>query len=190
MVFRCWGDNNELMKHYHDFEWGIPLHDDKKLFEFLVLDGAQAGLSWSTILNKRENYRKAFDNFDFERISKYDEEKFNELLNNQGIIRNKLKIRAFITNAVSYINLRKEFGTFNKYIWNFVNNKPIQNKWRNFEEMPSKTPLSEQISKDLKKRGFKFVGPTIIYAFMQAIGLVNDHLENCFRYEEIRKMAH
>jgi len=189
-VYRCWGDGDkdELMRDYHDKEWGIPLHDDYKLFEFLVLDGAQAGLSWSTILKKRENYRKAFDNFDFEKIAKYDDVKIEELLNNPGIIRNKLKVNAFITNAIAYIKLRKEFGTFDKYIWGYVENKPIQNELKSFEEMPAKTILSEKITKDLKKRGFKFVGPTIIYAFMQAIGLVNDHLVKCFRHKEISKL--
>jgi len=189
LVFRCWGDKDKLMRNYHDFEWGVPLHDDYKLFEFLVLDGAQAGLSWSTILKKRENYRKAFDNFDFEIIAKYGEDKIEELLNNPGIIRNKLKINAFITNAQAFIKLRKEFGSFDKYIFGFVNYKPIQNKLGGFEEMPSKTELSEKITKDLKKRGFKFVGPTIIYAFMQAIGLVNDHLVKCFRYKEISNLS-
>ena len=189
MVFRCWGDKDELMRDYHDNEWGVPLHDDYKLFEFLVLDGAQAGLSWSTILKKRENYRKAFDNFDFEKIAKYGDNKIEELLNNPGIIRNTLKIKAFITNANAYIKLRKEFGTFDKYIWRYVENKPIQNGLKTFEEMPAKTILSEIITKDLKKRGFKFVGSTIIYAFMQAIGLVNDHLVKCFRYDEISKLS-
>jgi DNA-3-methyladenine glycosylase I len=187
LVFRCWGDKDKLMRDYHDFEWGVPLHDDYKLFEFLVLDGAQAGLSWSTILKKRENYRKAFDNFDFEKIAKY--EKIEELLNNPGIIRNKLKVNAFITNAKAFIKLRKEFGTFDKYIWGYVENKPIQNNLKNFQEMPAKSLLSEKITKDLKKRGFKFVGPTIVYAFMQAIGLVNDHLVKCFRHKEISKLS-
>jgi len=189
LVYRCWGDKDELMREYHDTEWGVPLHDDYKLFEFLVLDGAQAGLSWSTILNKRENYRKAFDNFDFEKIAKYGDDKIEELLSNPGIIRNTLKVKAFITNAQAYIKLRKEFGSFDKYIWDYVDNKPIQNKLDGFEGMPSKTILSEIITKDLKKRGFKFVGPTIVYAFMQAIGLVNDHLGKCFRYDEIRKLS-
>jgi len=189
LVFRCWGDKDKLMRNYHDFEWGVPLHDDYKLFEFLVLDGAQAGLSWSTILKKRENYRKAFDNFDFEKIAKYGEEKIEELLNNPGIIRNKLKVNAFITNAQAYIKLREEFSSFDNYIWDHVDNKPIQNKLKGFEGMPSKSALSEKITKDLKKRGFKFVGPTIIYAFMQAIGLVNDHLLKCFRYKEISKLS-
>jgi len=189
LVYRCWGDKDDLMREYHDTEWGVPLHDDYKLFEFLVLDGAQAGLSWSTILNKRENYRKAFDNFDFEKIAKYGDDKIEELLSNPGIIRNTLKVKAFITNAQAYIKLRKEFGSFDKYIWDYVDNKPIQNKLDGFEGMPSKTILSEIITKDLKKRGFKFVGPTIVYAFMQAIGLVNDHLGKCFRYDEIRKLS-
>ena len=189
MVFRCWGDKDELMRKYHDFEWGVPLHNDYELFEFLVLDGAQAGLSWSTILKKRENYRKAFDNFDFEKIAKYDDEKIDELLNNPGIVRNTLKVKAFITNAKAFIKIRKEFGSFDKYIWEYVDNKPILNELKNFEEMPSKTILSEKISQELKKRGFKFVGPVITYAFMQAIGLVNDHVAKCFRYKEISKLS-
>ncbi|MCP4760166.1 MAG: DNA-3-methyladenine glycosylase I [archaeon] len=183
----CWGKVDDLMQDYHDNEWGTPLHDDYKLFEFLSLDGAQAGLSWSTILKKREAYRKAFDQFDFEKIAKYDEKKVEILLNNPGIVRNRLKVNAFITNAQTYISIRKEFGTFDKYLWEFVNFTPIQNEWQDWANVPSKTNLSEMISKDLKKRGFKFVGPVIIYAFMQAIGMVNDHLTNCYRYKELYK---
>ncbi len=175
------------MAEYHDTEWGVPLHDDLELFEFLALEGAQAGLSWTTILNKRDNYRKAFDNFDYEIIAKYGEEKVASLLQNPGIVRNRLKVRAFITNAQAYIKVREEFGTFDAYIWGFVNNTPIDNRRKSFDEMPAKTDLSTLLSKDLKKRGFKFVGPTIIYAFMQAIGMVNDHLIECFRYDELRK---
>ena len=182
---RCWGNKNPLMQAYHDEEWGIPLHDDRLLFEFLMLEGAQAGLSWSTILNKRENYRKAFDKFDWKKIAVYDEAKIEALLQNPGIIRNKLKVRAFVTNAQAFIRLRKQFGNFDTYIWQFVDNTPIQNNLKSFEEMPAKTPLSEQISKDLKKLGFKFIGPTIIYAFMQAVGMVPDHLTSCFRYKEL-----
>lgn len=185
-VTRCWGEKDPLMRTYHDEEWGVPLHNERLLFEFLMLDCAQAGLSWSTILNKRENYRKAFDNFEWEKIAAYEEAKIEGLLQNPGIIRNKLKVRAFITNAQAFIRLREQFGSFDSYIWQFVGNTPIQNNIRSFEEMPAKTPLSEQISKDLKKvHGFKFVGPTIIYAFIQAIGMVNDHLTSCFRHKEL-----
>lgn len=185
-VTRCWGDKDLLMRTYHDKEWGVPLHDERLLFEFLLLEGAQAGLSWTTILTKRENYRKAFDNFEWEKIATYDEAKIEELLQNPGIIRNKLKVRAFITNAQAFIRLRKKFGSFDSYIWKFVDNNPIQNNLTGFEQMQPKTPLSEQISKDLKKvHGFKFIGPTIIYAFMQAIGMVNDHLTSCFRHKEL-----
>ena len=184
-VTRCWGDKDPLMRSYHDEEWGVPYHDERLLFEFLMLEGAQAGLSWSTILNKRENYRQAFDNFEWEKIAAFDEAKIEALLHNPGIIRNKLKVRAFITNAQAFIRLRKQFGTFDTYISQFVNNTPIQNNLTGFEEMPAKTPLSEQISKDLKKLGFKFIGPTIIYAFMQAVGMVQDHLTSCFRYKEL-----
>ena len=176
------------MAEYHDTEWGVPVHNDRMLFEFLMLEGAQAGLSWSTILNKRENYRKAFDNFDFELIAKYDEKKVEKLLQNPGIIRNRLKVGAFITNAQAYIELRKEFGSFDTYLWAYIDGKPIDNHIKSFEGMPAKTELSTTISKDLKKRGFKFIGPTIIYAFMQAIGMVNDHPMDCFRYEEIKKL--
>lgn len=182
---RCWGDKDPLMGEYHDTEWGVPEHDDHMLFEFLILEGFQAGLSWSTILNKRENFRKAFDNFDYKKIAKYNESKIEDLKQNAGIIRNRLKIAAAITNARIFMEIQKEYGSFDKYIWNFVNNKPIQNGLKSFEEMPAKTPLSETISKDMKKKGFKFVGPTIVYAFMQAIGMVNDHLTHCYRYSEI-----
>jgi len=164
----------------------VPVHDDKVLFELLILEGAQAGLSWSTIINKRENYRKAFSNFDFVKIAKYDQKKIAELMTNQGIIRNRLKIDATIKNAQAFIKVRDEFGSFNKYIWSFVNNVPICNNWKTVQEVPGKTPLAESISKDLLKRGFKFVGPTIVYAFMQAVGLVNDHIIDCFRYKELK----
>jgi len=185
-VTRCWGNKDPLMRLYHDEEWGIPLHDERLLFEFLMLEGAQAGLSWVTILNKRENYRKAFDYFDWDKIAAYDEAKIEDLLQNSGIIRNRLKVRAFITNAQAFIRLREQFGSFDTYIWQFVENTPIQNNLTGFEAMPAKTPLSEQISKDLKKNhGFKFIGPTIIYAFMQAVGMVNDHLISCFRHKEL-----
>lgn len=183
---RCaWPGANELMIKYHDEEWGVPVHDDAKLFEFIVLDSFQAGLSWSTILNKRENFRKAFDNFDYKKIAKYDENKINELLHDAGIIRNKLKIKATITNAQNFIIIQKEFGSFDKYIWQFVNYKTIQNKCENLHDIQATSAESDTMSKDLKKRGFKFVGSTICYAFMQAAGMVNDHLESCYRYKEI-----
>lgn len=186
---RChWSINDPLDIKYHDKEWGVPVHSDKKLFEFLLLEGFQAGLSWNTILKKRENFRKAFDNFDFNKIAKYNKRKINSLLKDAGIIRNKLKINAAVTNAKAFIEVRKEFGTFNKYIWSFVNNKPIQNKFKSLEEIPAKTPLSDLISKDLIKRGFKFIGSTIVYAHMQATGMVNDHTTNCFRYKEIKQL--
>lgn len=187
MVKRCeWAEFDALMKKYHDKEWGLPQHDDQMLFEFLILEGMQAGLSWSTILKKRENFRKAFDNFEYTKISKYDEEKVEELLQNKGIIRNKLKIQSVITNAKAFIKIQKEFRSFDKYIWKFVNQKPIHNAWELLEELPSHTDLSDRISKDLKKRGFKFIGSKIIYAFMQAVGLVNDHIVSCFRFKEIK----
>jgi DNA-3-methyladenine glycosylase I len=184
---RCWGNVSTLMQQYHDDEWGTPLHDDQRLFEFLILDGAQAGLSWNTILNKRENYRAAFDEFDYKKIAKYKEQKVEELLNDAGIIRNRLKIQSTITNAHAFIQIQKEFGSFDTYIWGFVGGVPIQNAWKSWEETPAKTELSVSISKDLKKRGFKFIGPTIIYAFMQAIGMVNDHLVSCYRHKELQK---
>ena len=180
-----WPTNDPLMIKYHDKEWGVPLHNDKKLFEFLLLEGMQAGLSWRTVLYKRENFRKAFDNFDFNKIAKYNKRKINSLLKDEGIIRNKLKVESAVTNAKAFLEVRKEFGTFNKYIWNFVNGKPIQNKFKSLKEIPARTELSDLISNDLKKRGFKFVGSTIIYAHMQATGMVNDHVVECFRYKEL-----
>jgi DNA-3-methyladenine glycosylase I len=180
-----WPTNDPLMIKYHDKEWGVPLHNDKKLFEFLLLEGMQAGLSWRTVLYKRENFRKAFDNFDFNKIARYNKRKISSLLNNEGIIRNKLKVESAVTNAKAFIEVRKEFGTFNKYIWNFVNEKPIQNKFKSLKELPARTVLSDLISNDLKKRGFKFVGSTIIYAHMQATGMVNDHVVDCFRNKEL-----
>lgn len=170
------------MRKYRDEEWGVPVHDNKRLFEFLVLEGAQAGLSWSTVLNKRENYRKALDNFDYQKIAKYPEKKIESLLQDTGLIRNRLKIHALVINAKCFINVQKEFGSFDKYIWSFVNNKPIINVFKSLKEIPTKTPISDKISKDMKTRGFKFVGSTIIYAHMQATGMVNDHLITCFRY--------
>ena len=176
------------MKEYHNTEWGTPVHDDSKLFEFLVLDAFQAGLSWLTILKKRENFRKAFDNFDYNKIAKYDEKKYDKLMNDAGIIRNKLKIKAAITNAMMFIDIQKEFGSFDKYIWQFVDSKTIHNRWKTMKEIPAKTAVSDLMSGDLKKRGFKFVGSTICYAFMQAAGLVNDHVVGCYRYKEVKKL--
>lgn len=172
---------------YHDTEWGVPVHDDRLLFEFLILEGAQAGLSWSTILNKRENYRKAFDNFDARKISKYDGKRIEALLNDPGIVRNRLKVAAAVQNAKAMLAVQKEFGTFHKYIWSFVGDKPIQNRRRTFKDVPARTAESDAMSKDLLKRGFKFVGSTICYAFMQAVGMVNDHTADCFRHAAINK---
>jgi len=169
------------MVKYHDEEWGIPLHDDKGLFEFFVLDAFQAGLSWSTILNKRENFRKAFDDFDYKKIAKYDEKDFERLVSDVGIIRNRLKILATIENAKQFMKIQEEFGSFDKYIWGFVNHKPFVNNFKTMKDIPAKTEISDEMSKDLKKRGFKFVGSTICYAFMQAAGLVNDHTIDCFK---------
>lgn len=182
---RCGWAGNDLSIQYHDAEWGVPQHDDRKLFEFLILEGAQAGLSWDTVLRKRENYRAAFDDFDYRKIALYDEAKKAELLKNEGIIRNRLKIASAIQNANAFLKVQKEFGSFDKYIWNFVGGKPIVNKWKSLTEVPASTEVSDAMSKDLKKRGFNFVGSTIMYAFMQACGLVNDHLVSCFRYKEI-----
>lgn len=180
---RCfWVTESKLYQDYHDNEWGVPVYDDKTLYEFLLLETFQAGLSWITILNKRENFRKAFDDFDYQKIATYSESKFNTLLQDKGIIRNKLKIRSAITNAQLFMEIQQEFGSFSKYIWSYVNDTPIVNKFKDRSEVPATTALSDQISKDLKKRGFKFVGSTVVYAFMQAIGLVNDHTANCFKY--------
>lgn len=183
MKKRCfWVSNDPLYIEYHDTEWGKPVYDDGTLFEFLLLESFQAGLSWITILKKRENFRKAFDNFDYKKIAKYNQEKFDELILNEGIIRNKLKIKAAITNAQLFMEIQQEFGSFSKFIWNYVDGKPIINKFKKREEVPATTELSDKISKDLKKRGFKFVGSTIVYAFMQATGMVNDHTTDCFKY--------
>jgi len=179
----CLGD--DLYESYHDEEWGVPVYDDAKLFEFLILETFQAGLSWITILRKRENFRKAFDDFDYKKIAQYNQDKINVLIQDAGIIRNKLKINATISNAIAFMKIQKEFGSFNEYIWGFVNGKPIKNKFRSYKEAPANTALSDAISKDLKKRGFKFVGSTVIYAHMQATGMVNDHETSCFRYNEI-----
>ena len=190
MVNRCaWVGSDKKMISYHDLEWGTPIHDDRLLFEFLILEGAQAGLSWSTILQKRENYRKTFNNFDTKKIAQYDEKMIEELLTNEGIIRNRRKIEAVISNAKAFLIVQEEFDSFDKYIWKFVNHRPIINKFKDLSELPSKTEISEQMSKDLKKRGFKFVGPTICYAFMQAVGMVNDHVMGCFRYYEINHIV-
>ena len=185
LIKRCEWAGHEGMQKYHDAEWGVPLHDDKKLFEFLILEGAQAGLSWSTILNRRSGYKKAYDNFNVNRVAKYSDKDINRLINDSGIIRNKAKILASINNALCFIEVQKEFGSFDKYIWNCVNYKPINNKIKNIKEIPAQSKLSEEISKDLKKRGFKFVGPTIVYAHMQATGMVNDHETTCFRYRQV-----
>ncbi len=170
---------------YHDLEWGVPVHDDRRLFEFLILEGAQAGLSWDTVLRKRENYRRAFDDFDAEKITGYDDGKLSELLLNEGIIRNRLKIASAVSNAKSYLKIKDDFDSFDSYIWSFADGKPIINAWQNSSEVPAKTSVSDAMSRDLKRRGFKFVGSTIMYAFMQACGLVNDHLVSCFRHKKI-----
>ena len=182
---RCWGNKDELAMSYHDKEWGVPVYDDITLFEFLILEGAQAGLNWITILRRREGYRRAFDGFDFKKIAQYDQKKIDNLLQDEGIIRNRLKIQSTILNAKVFLDIQKEFGSFANYIWAFVDNKPIMNYCKDWTEIPAKTAMSDKISKDLKKRGMKFVGSTIIYAFMQAVGLVNDHLVSCFRHKEI-----
>jgi len=183
-----WPSNNPLMIKYHDKEWGVPLHDDRKLFEFIILDAFQAGLSWNTIINKRKNFVKAFDNFNAVKISKYNEKKYETLMNDAGIIRNKLKIQSTITNAKAFIQIQKEFGSFDKYIWQFTGGKTIVNKWKTLKELPAKTKESDAMSKDLLKHGFKFVGSTICYAFMQAAGMVNDHIVSCSRYKEAQKI--
>lgn len=185
---RCeWCEKSDLYRDYHDNEWGVPVTDEKKLFEFIILEGAQAGLSWHTVLQKRENYRDAFDDFDVERVAKFNARKFNSLLKNPGIIRNRLKIKSAIQNAKAFIKIQDEFGGFSPYQWKFVGGKPIQNKFKQLKQIPAKTKESDAMSADLKKRGFNFVGSTIIYAHMQATGMVNDHLVKCHRYEDIKK---
>ncbi len=187
-ITRCeWSVSDPLYIQYHDEEWGVPLHDEQKLFEFLVLEGMQAGLSWLTILRKRENFRKAFDNFDVNKVARYNERKIAKLLDDAGIIRNRQKILATIGNARAFLEVQAEFGSFDQYIWGFVNGKPIVNQWTTLQEIPAKTPLSETISKDLLQRGFRFVGPTIVYAHMQATGMVNDHLVTCHRYRQVNR---
>jgi DNA-3-methyladenine glycosylase I len=178
---RCaWCEKDDLYRDYHDNEWGKPVYDDDKLFEFLILETFQAGLSWYTILKKRENFRSAFDNFDYKKVAQYNEDKVAELLQDAGIIRNQLKIRGTISNAIAFMKVQEEFGSFSKYIWNFTNGKPIENNRKSLREIPATTPLSDEISKDLKKRGFKFVGSTVVYAHMQATGMVNDHVGDCW----------
>jgi DNA-3-methyladenine glycosylase I len=187
MKTRCPWPKSELDIAYHDQEWGVPLHDDRALFELLILEGAQAGLSWSTILKKRENYRAAFDQFDAAKIARYDERKVAELLANPGIVRNRLKVAATIQNAKAFLVVQREFGSFDRYLWQFVGGQPIQNRRTAMKEVPARTPESDALSKDFLKRGFKFVGSTICYAFMQATGMVNDHLVDCFRHKVVRR---
>jgi len=185
---RCtWCGNDPLYMAYHDEEWGVPVYDDETLFEFLILETFQAGLSWITILRKRENFRKAFDNFDYKKIANYSEDKFNSLLEDTGIIRNKLKIKSAINNAKAFMKVQEEFGSFSNYMWKFTDGKPIQNAFKKSKEVPATTELSDKLSKDLKKRGFKFIGSTTMYAHMQATGMVNDHTTDCFRYEQLKK---
>jgi DNA-3-methyladenine glycosylase I len=189
MIKRCdWVPDDDLYKRYHDDEWGVPVYEDQLLFEYLILEGAQAGLSWSTILKKRENYRLAFDLFDAKKISKYGDKKIEELLNNPGIVRNKLKIGSTIRNAKIFLEIQKEHGSFREYIWSFVDGKPIVNRFQELKDIPAKSEISDNMSKDLKKRGFNFVGSTICYAFMQAVGMVNDHTVDCFRYKQVNSL--
>ncbi len=183
---RCdWCIGDPLYEAYHDQEWGVPVYNDNKLFEFLILETFQAGLSWITVLRKRENFRKAFDNFDYKKIANYNQKKIDSLLQDAGIIRNKLKVNATVSNAKAFMNVQDEFGSFSNYIWNFTDGKPIKNRFKTLSEVPDNTPLSDAISKDLKKHGFKFVGTTVVYAHMQATGMVNDHTTKCFRYNEV-----
>jgi DNA-3-methyladenine glycosylase I len=184
-----WALSSLSEEQYHDHEWGVPVHDDRLLFEFLILEGAQAGLSWSTILNKRDGYRKAFDNFDAERVAGYDDNKINELLANPAIVRNKLKVNAAVINAQAFLKIQQEFASFNNYIWRFVGSKPLHNARKSHADIPATTPESDTMSKDLKQRGFKFAGSIICYAFMQATGMVNDHTVDCYRHAEIKKLS-
>ena len=187
---RCgWCEGDELYEAYHDNEWGVPVYDDDTIFEFLILETFQAGLSWITVLRKRENFREAFDNFDYNKIANYSEEKIQELLQNPGIIRNKLKVRATITNAKAFTEVQKEFSSFSKYIWDFVDGDPIQNEVEDYKNAPATTAISDKLSKDLKKKGFKFVGSTVLYAHMQATGMVNDHEISCFRHSEVKDLG-
>ena len=184
---RChWCTDDDLYKQYHDQEWGVPSHDDAHLFEMLILEGAQAGLNWLTVLKKRENYREAFDGFDAQKIARYSQKKIDRLLQNPEIIRNRLKVHAAVTNAQKFLQVQQEYGCFADYIWSFVNHRPIKNKWTSMSQVPVTTAESDAMSKDLKKRGFKFVGSTICYAYMQAVGMVNDHTTDCFRYRALR----
>lgn len=186
---RChWAGDDPLYIAYHDHEWGVPVHDDRLLFEFLILEGAQAGLSWITILRKRANYRRAFDDFDPSEVARYRDRKINALLNDKGIVRNRLKILAAVHNAQRFLEVQADFGSFDRYLWGFVNGRPVQNEWRSPGEIPAATPLSDALSKDLNSRGFKFVGSTICYAFMQAVGLVNDHVTGCYRHREVARL--
>ena len=190
MVKRCsWCGDDDLYVRYHDEEWGVPLRDDRALFEFLVLEGAQAGLAWITVLRKREGYRAAFDNFDPAKVARYSDRTLQRLLNNPRIIRNRLKVFSTRQNARAFLAVQEEWGSFSNYIWHFVDGKPVQNRWRSMAEVPATSPLSDRISKDLKRRGFGFVGTTIVYAHMQATGMVNDHLASCFRHAECRELA-
>lgn len=187
---RCeWGREPEIYRNYHDYEWGVPIHDDRLLFEMLNLEGAQAGLNWYLILQKRENYRLLFDNFEAEKIARYSDEKLLSLVQDARIVRNRLKIQAVVTNAIAFLAVQNEFGSFDRYLWQFVGGKPITNHWAQMSELPASTPQSDALSKDLKKRGFKFIGTTICYAFMQAVGMVNDHTVECYRYGEIIKAS-
>lgn len=184
---RCgWVTDDPLYIDYHDKEWGVPIYKEKQLFEFLILEGAQAGLSWITVLKKRECYRELFDHFDPEKIARYTEKKAQKILTNPGIIRNRLKVQSAITNAQAYLEVKEELGSFSDYIWSFVDGKPIQNKWKHLKEVPAATEISDKMSKDLKKRGFKFIGSTICYAYMQAVGMVNDHITTCYRHHEVK----
>ena len=188
METRCaWAGSDPLYMAYHDQEWGVPVHDDRVLFEFLILEGAQAGLSWSTILNKRENYRRAFDHFDPRKVARYDADKVAELLSNPGIVRNRLKVAAAVQNARAFLAIQSEFGSFDAYVWQFVGGEPKQNAWKTLQEVPARTAESDALSKYLVKRGFKFVGPTICYAFMQAVGMVNDHVVTCYRHAQLAR---
>lgn len=185
---RCaWTGADQLYRDYHDLEWGVPVHDDRLLFEFLILEGAQAGLSWITILRKRESYRAAFENFDPAVVARFDEQKVAELLLNPGIVRNRLKVASTISNARAFLQVQEQFGSFDAYLWRFVDGRPIQNSWRSIKEVPASTPVSDSLSRDLKKRGFRFVGSTICYAMMQAVGMVNDHTVDCFRWQELQQ---
>lgn len=187
---RCgWVGSDPLYIKYHDTEWGVPVTDDRTLFEFLILEGAQAGLSWITILRKRENYRRAFDNFEPLKVAAYNEAKINQLIDNPGIIRNRRKIEAAILNGQAFLSTQEEFGSFAKYLWSFVDYKPIQNSWESLQDVPAQTDISQRLSRDLQKRGFRFVGPTICYALMQAVGMVNDHTVDCFRHSEVEDLA-